>query len=166
MALDATVGGASANSYATIAEGDAYAASDLGRNRDAWTQATIAEKEAALIRATDEIDTAVGRVVASYSETQALLFPRYTDLIYGTQTPELPNRLAKATWYQAAFLLRNATVLDDAASFRARGLANFANPDGTSGALADADVGLMHPYTASVVVDYSGGSIIGTIITT
>lgn len=167
MALDATLAGPSANSYLTVAAADAFAESDLGRNREAWAAATVEDREAALIRATREIDVAVGRVDSPYDPYQALLFPRYTDLAYGTETVILPGRLGWATYAQAAFILRNANVLDDAASFRARGLSNFSNPDGTSGAVAGNfdEIGLA-PGVSAVVTELSQGAIIGTIVTT
>ena len=62
MAIDATIAGASANSYLTVAAADALAASELGRDMKAWTAATTDEKEAALVRATEEVDAEVGRV--------------------------------------------------------------------------------------------------------
>jgi len=46
MALDTTVGGASANSYASVAEADAYNAARL--HVSSWDDATTATKEAAL----------------------------------------------------------------------------------------------------------------------
>lgn len=167
MALDATIAGAAANSYLTIAAADLLAVNDLGRNKDAWASASDAEKEAALIRATEDIDESIGRVPYTYSLTQALLFPRATDLVYGTSTPMLPVRLQRATYLQAAFILRNAKVLDDAQSFRARGLSSFSNPDGTGGTVAEdfSTLGL-DARVRAIVDELSAGAIIGTIVST
>lgn len=165
MTLDATVAGASANSYLTLAAGDAYADVDLGRLRDAWRAASIEEREAALIRATSEIDDEVGRVDVAYSTTQARLFPRYVD--QANSIAFIPTKVARATWRQAAFLLKNAKVIDDAASFRARGLSNFANPDGVSGALADDEsYGRLEPSVRKLLGEFTDGAVIGTIVTT
>lgn len=165
MVLDATVAGASANSYLTVAAADAFAASDLGRNRDAWTTATADDKEAALIRATQEIDDEVGRVTAPLTETQVLLFPRLVDQVSGAGF--IPTRVGRAVYLQAAHLLRNSKVLDDAAAFRARGLSSFANPDGTGGTLADDEnYGRLAPGVRRLLGEFTEGAVIATIVTT
>ena len=165
MAIDATVAGASANSYLTVAAADLLAASELGRDMKAWSAATVEEKEAALVRATEEVDAEVGRVVYPATATQSLLFPRRTDYVGSIYF--IPARLARATILQAAFLLRNADLLDDAVSFRARGLSNFSNPDGTSGQLADdPSFGRLHPRARSLLVEFAEGSVVATIIPT
>lgn len=165
MAIDATVAGASANSYLTVADADVLAASELGRDMRAWASATVEEKEAALIRATDEIDADVGRVAYPATTTQALLFPRRFDVEASAYF--IPARLQRATILQAAFLLRNADVLDDAVAFRARGLSNFSNPDGTSGQLADdPGYGRMHPRAKALLTEFAEGSVIGIIVPT
>lgn len=73
MALDATPGGAAANSYVTVAEADAYMAARL--HKAAWETANSATKEAALQWATRELDRLAwrGRAV---TEIQALRWPR------------------------------------------------------------------------------------------
>lgn len=165
MAIDATVAGASANSYLTIAAADALASSELGRDMKAWAAATTDEKEAALIRATDEIDADIGRVAYPATTTQALLFPRRTDVVSSSYV--LPTRLQRAVILQAAFLLRNADTLDDAVAFRARGLSNFSNPDGTSGQVADdPSFGRMHPRAKALLTEFAEGSVIGIIVPT
>ena len=166
MVLDATLAGASANSYLTVAEADAEALVELGKNAKAWNEATVEQREAALIQATEDIDYTVGRVSATYSPAQRLLFPRVTDLIVGTSTPELPRRIKSATFLQAAHLLRNADLMDDAASFRARGLSSFSNPDGTGGTLSDDPrAGRLHPRVDVLLDEFSAGSVVGTIVT-
>lgn len=164
--IDATPGGASANSYLTVAEADTFAQSDLGLMAREWLSATDDTKEAALIRATDEVDEEVGRVVASSTRTQALLFPRYVDRT-DAGSFYLPPRLKRATYLQAAFLLKAADTLDGAAQMRARGLSNFANPDGVSGQLSgDASFGRMHPRVRVLLGEFTEGSVIGIIIPT
>lgn len=83
MAIDATVGGASANSYATIAEADAYFATRTPST--SWDAATEPEKDAALQSAARRVDQErfVGHTVkpingTSSEPTQALAFPRYS----------------------------------------------------------------------------------------
>jgi hypothetical protein len=167
MVLDATVGGPSANSYLDVAAADAFASTDLGRNAKEWLAATDEDKEAALIRASEEIDATIGRVESFFASDQALLFPRSFDLEADGTTPKLPKTLEKATYLQAAYLLRDANLLDDAASRRARGLVNFSNPDGTSGQVAtDATWGTLHPRVDRMIEEFTSGAVVATIVTT
>ena len=55
MALDATLGGATSNSYATVAEADDYAA--MAQWGSAWLALTQADKEVALVSATKWLET-------------------------------------------------------------------------------------------------------------
>lgn len=129
MALDATVAGASADSYLTVAAADAYAAADLGPDVDAWAAATVASKESALKLATADIDAEYGLDVARYSITQALVFPRSTDLVANVAT--LPSGVKRATWEQAKYRYANRKLFADARARRARGLASFSDDDGS-----------------------------------
>ena len=74
MALDATLGGASANSYVTVAEADAYFATSFGRT--AWGSASAANKEIVLIESTRLLDLLVSWKGYVKSDTQALRWPR------------------------------------------------------------------------------------------
>lgn len=74
MALDATVGGANANSYCLVSEADAYHAQTL--NASVWTAATNGTKETALQWATRILDTEVDWAGWIVTETQALRWPR------------------------------------------------------------------------------------------
>lgn len=92
MALDATLGGASANSYVTVAEADAYFATSFGRtawgsasadayfatsfDRTAWGSASAANKEIVLIESTRLLDLLVSWKGYVKSDTQALRWPR------------------------------------------------------------------------------------------
>lgn len=164
MVLDATVAGSSANSYLSVAAADAFADADIGRLKDAWAAATVETKEAALIRATDEIDAQIVRTIP-YASEQALLFPRLTD--QANSAPYLPTRLQKATYLQAIFLVENAKLLDDAAARRARGLVNFSNPDGTSGQVATSPgFGTLHPRVEAMLDEFTAGAVVATIIPT
>lgn len=165
MALDASVAGSAANSYLTVASADVIADTDLlGRNAKAWREATDEIKEAALMRATEDIDSYVG-LTNRYSTTQALAFPRAIDNVVG---PAIPPRVSKATYLHAAFLIRNADLLDDAASRRARGMSSFANPDGTGGTVDyDHDSGVnADPAVARLLQPFAQGAVVATIITT
>jgi len=73
MAIDATVGGASSNSYATLAEADAYFAAGL--RADTWDSYAPNKKEAALLEAAADLDLEI--YLGSKTDTdQALKFPR------------------------------------------------------------------------------------------
>ena len=127
MPLDATVAGATANSYLTRADADALAASDYGPERDTWTAAVDADCDLALQRATREIDDAVRSGWYRYSSAQALRFPREID--YVGLLPFIPGAIKRATYYQAAFLLRNARVIAGADTRRARDMQNASEPN-------------------------------------
>lgn len=73
MSLDATVGGANSNSYATAAEGDAYFANRLYATD--WLNAVTGTKEEALITATMRLEQEFYIGVRATS-TQALSWPR------------------------------------------------------------------------------------------
>lgn len=75
MALDATIGGASANSYITEAAADAYVAE--GRlHTSAWDAATSATKERALIWATTLLDVSFDWFGHKRTIEQELRWPR------------------------------------------------------------------------------------------
>lgn len=184
MTVDTTVAGADSNSYLDVAGADALAASELGGNAKAWRAATIEDKEAALIRATAEIDEFVGappRAVvagppytrrpfvasglAPYAPDQGLTFPRAYDLD-PTDEPIIPARIARATFLQAAYLIVNADLIDEAGSRRARGLTSFSNPDATGGTISDKrDFGRLHPRVEALLGDVAGGAVVGWIET-
>lgn len=154
MVLDATLAGAAANSYLTVAEADALARDDLGTTAERWLAASVPDREKALIRATREIDLFVADAGGMrYSATQALLFPRAVDV---TGTPALPflhRSIRAAAYSQAAYVLENAKRIDQAASRRARGFLRFDENDGPSGELAlDPAFGLLAPHVEGLLV--------------
>lgn len=109
MALDATVGGASANAYAEVTDGDAYF-DDRLYSTD-WTGASDPNKSAALIMATRLLDTLCYEGTAA-SSTQALAFPRSgltTPNGYATSTTAIP-RLIKEAMYELALLLLGSDI--------------------------------------------------------
>lgn len=76
MAIDATIGGASANSYCTLAEANTYFTARLYSSD--WTSATDPDKEAALLwaaRLLDEYFNWDGD--EAEPDTQAMRWPRY-----------------------------------------------------------------------------------------
>jgi len=109
VALDATVGGANANSYQTVAGADTYYTEHLYAS--GWNVATSAQKAAALIAATRGLDgmPAAWNGNASTS-VQALGFPR-TGLLtrngFPLSSTIVPNELKNATSEYAGILLRS-----------------------------------------------------------
>lgn len=96
MAVTLTVedgtGKADANTYASVAEADAY----FGARPRSSAWAAIAEdaKARLLIHATRILDIAVKWAGERFSETQALEFPRYPEEL---EDLELPTRIKEAT---------------------------------------------------------------------
>lgn len=97
MAIEATPGHASANSYVTVAETDAYFTARL---ISAWGALGAPAKEAALISATDYIDATYETQFKGLraSSTQALAWPREGVTIDGVEIPPtiIPTRLKHA----------------------------------------------------------------------
>jgi hypothetical protein len=108
LTLDATIGGATANSYATRAQGDAYHDKHLWS--DAWKSAEAWKKDAALIMATRLLDEQVEWYgTPTDNESQVLRWPRIGVLTkdgdrYWDQD-ELPRWLIDATAEMARYLI-------------------------------------------------------------
>lgn len=75
LTIDATVGGASSNSYATSAQADTHALASVGPSAAAWAAKTADQKAQALITATREID-ALPFIGQRSTTIQALEWPR------------------------------------------------------------------------------------------
>lgn len=97
MAIDATVGSTTANSYATILEADAYF---LNRYHVSfWGTLSAADKEKLLVTATSLLDWYVKWVGTKYSDEQALAWPRtgvYTELGVEIPITTVPIRVKTA----------------------------------------------------------------------
>jgi len=113
LAIDATVGGASANSFATVAEADTYLSYRL--NSAAWTGAD--PKMQALVEATHELCAVNAWLGYRVTDTQALAFPRDEvenpdDPTPGTYylTTIIPQRIKDATCELALEFLRAGTT--------------------------------------------------------
>lgn len=106
MPLDATAAAAASNAYATAAEGDAYHVNHLYAS--AWTGASTASKEAALIWATRLLDEQVDWQGSASTLTQALRWPRFGvynyDVVFFDSTT-IPTWLKHATAELARWLL-------------------------------------------------------------
>jgi len=124
MVLDATVGGATANSYVTNAEAVAYMGTHLYAS--AWLALPSAEQDTSLMMATRLIDTSVCFVGTSATTTQALRFP-----MVGLVTPTgavvpsdvIPVAVKDATSELARLLATTDTTAPNEAA--AQGLTNL-----------------------------------------
>jgi hypothetical protein len=74
VTIDATVGGASSNSFVTLAEADTYIEGRL--NASAWDDASDDSCNRALVEATREISSLTGWYGSRVTDTQALSWPR------------------------------------------------------------------------------------------
>jgi len=117
-ALDATVGGESANSNISLAAAEVYFARRL--YSDNWFNATSADKETALIMATARLEqeSFAGRRT---SLTQALQFPRtgiYVDGVY-LDANTMPTKLLAATCeYALEFLGSDVSAQSDLVNYK------------------------------------------------
>jgi hypothetical protein len=170
MVLDATVAGASADAYLTVEDADGRASRDLGEYAAAWSSASTEagdgpnrrKKEAAIRRATEDVEMVASVVEMPYDDDQARVFPRADDEL--DAEPYIVERVLKATYLQAVFLFSNAEMLDHAATRRARGLTSFSEPN-VSGSLADrADYGRYAPGLERLLAPLADGAVIGIIV--
>lgn len=106
MAFDATVGGADANSYVTVAYADDYFTTRL--NSSAWSSAVTATKQSALVTATETIEEKFSWRGVKATDTQALHWPASEaydcngDAIDDT---DIPGAVKRAVCEQALYLL-------------------------------------------------------------
>lgn len=154
--LDATVGGASANSYLTVAEADAAAGDDLGSFAEKWLKTPLDQKERALIRASREISLRYGSTVR-YDPAQALAFPRSIDYTTGP-TPFLHADLKRATYEQAIYLATVASTLDAAAARRAQGTFTASDDNGSYSLASDPQLGRIAPEALAALNALRGSS--------
>lgn len=127
MALDATIAGATANSYKDRTAADAYFASHWSAVKvSAWAGLTDAQKDAVLQSATTMLETLrvldldhvaipqtlplelrdpyTPMMITRYAETQSLQFPRNIDVDEDDE-PFIPDGVAEALYHQAVYLL-------------------------------------------------------------
>ena len=110
MSLAALGGSATYNSYLSVAEADAIAATQLGEL--AWNTATNDEKERALINATFWLDT-LDYIGSKTDPTQPLKWPRTGascgDKSYANDV--IPKEIEMATFYLAEALLGDPGII-------------------------------------------------------
>lgn len=107
MAFDATVGGANANSYVSVADADAYIAIRL--YSDEWNAADTATKQAALATATATIDELYQWKGEKATSTQELHWPATGAVDCNgddINSTTIPNAVKNAVCEQALYLLK------------------------------------------------------------
>ena len=112
MALDATISGASANSYVLRADAQTYFDDRLDVAE--WTDASNANKDSSLVMATLRLDQEEYDGTRADSD-QALKWPRYgiyVDDIY-QDVDVIPKPIKEATYELGLALLKDNTLLSD-----------------------------------------------------
>lgn len=107
--IDATVGGASANSYATIAEGTTY--HDTHLSADAWTDGGSDKQCRGLQMATRLLDQWFDWYGSPVGSTQALLWPRVG--VIGPNGYELANNAIPTLIKHATIELARQLMVED-----------------------------------------------------
>lgn len=112
MALDATLSGASSNSYVTRAEATTYFGDRL--DVDEWDDATNAQKDAALVMATLRLEQE-DYIGSRVDEDQNLRWPRYSVYIDNVlqDSGAIPRVIKEATYELALAILKDTTLLSD-----------------------------------------------------
>ena len=121
VTVDATVGGAEANSYLTVADADDIL--DLRLGTSAWSSASTDDKGRALIMATRDIDS--NRFQGErISSTQVLEFPRTYQREAAT---EIPRDIQFACAEQALWCLQNSATggRSERQQLRAEGVTSY-----------------------------------------
>lgn len=113
MALDTTIGGASADSYSTVVEADTY--HSLMGNA-AWALLADAVKESSLRVAAQYIDTTYQFIGDKYTATQALEWPRGNVVVddFAIAVDVIPVQI-KSAQIEAALRASTATLVPDVA---------------------------------------------------
>lgn len=130
MAFDATVGGASSNSYAEIASADDFFVTRL--NSSVWSASDDATKQSALVTATSQLDR-LQYIGEPATKTQALSWPREfvpvpdpSGIYWGQELrlrehyekpTVIPKRVLEAL-YEVCFLLLSDNTLTEDPSLR------------------------------------------------
>tara|TARA_R110000803_G_scaffold52647_1_gene108338 strand:+ start:202 stop:708 length:507 start_codon:yes stop_codon:yes gene_type:complete len=119
MALDASIGGTSSDSYVTIAVADAYHATHLYSS--VWTAASTDNKERSLKMATRLLDERMTWNGSKHTDEQSLRWPRgfVTDYDgYSIETTEIPVAIQNAT----AEFARHLISADSTAESQGKGM--------------------------------------------
>jgi hypothetical protein len=143
--IDATWGGASANSYISLGDANAFISKSIVNN-SAWTGATMQQRVAALLEAVRDVDS-FNYIGYRYYYTQNLEWPRTTlvpwphDLSSFDQTGlgseeqvKMKRAVREANCYQALWILQTRTTIDHHSANIAAGVSHVEH---TTGPLTD-----------------------------
>ena len=112
MSLDATVSGTASNSYVTLTVASAYFTTRL--ESDVWDESEIAEQEAALVMATQRLDTEpyIGYPTTTTQRLQwpRLSVPNRSGWLYASDS--IPEPVVFATCELALALLGDPSLFD------------------------------------------------------
>jgi hypothetical protein len=126
VATDATVGGASSNSYVTLEEANTYLAGRL--HADTWTSASDSDKEKALLTACRHVEQLRywdGNRPAFTDPRQRLTFPRVQD-IDADGAFIIPQSVKEAQCEEALALLARGAEQESRRALQASGVRSFA----------------------------------------
>ena len=126
MAIDATVGGASSNSYVTLEEANTYLGERL--HADAWASASDSDKEKALLTACrylEQLRYWDGNRPAFTDPRQRLTFPRVTDTD-AAGAFVIPQPVKDAQCEEALALLARGAEQERRRTLQASGVKSFA----------------------------------------
>lgn len=157
--IDATVKGAAANSYVTVAACDTYADGRL--NSSDWTGASDADKKAALISAAARLQTEeFAGTPTDYGTPQALAWPRFGAYDvdgFLLDSEAIPEFVARAQMELAIAMLADDLVADSGlegfASIKVGPIEVEPREDRISGALP----AVVQRLLASVLLTRAGG---------
>ena len=112
MAIDSTIGGASSNSFISVADADTYMTSRIYQTD--WDSATNDTKERALVTATSHINN-LPWLGTKKTQTQSLEFPRssmYDRNGYFVTSTAIPGFVENATCELAFSLVKSDRISD------------------------------------------------------
>lgn len=114
LVLDNTAAGASANTYASLAEAETYF--EKRYHKTAWSAATDANKNIVLVEATRLLDQHYEWAGGKWTENQALRWPRvgvYDPDGYDVDHESIPQFLKDATAELALYILSSDVTAED-----------------------------------------------------
>ena len=151
MAIDTTVAGAAADSYATVAEADSYLALQRGRNISKWTSLTTTQKEDTLKLAAVAVDQ-LRFFDDPSTTTQALEFPRVADYkTVGGVTTYFIQPGVKYGQIETALHIASTNSGDTADNITSFSIGSFsASMNGRVGLIPDAAMKWLTPFVSRI----------------
>lgn len=128
LTLVATAGANNANTYITLTDAETVMLEYLSHITSGWTAASDSNKNIALVQATRDIDNlrlSGEKYNEGYDENNALYQPLHfptTEDVNDSGALYIPAAVERATVLQAAWLLKNAADMQEAAEMANRGI--------------------------------------------